>query len=64
MLRGVSSIWSAVLCQVKGLGLLFQLSVQVLIEFWRSRTEVWMARRSHLVVSSENQRSTRFIHEL
>ena len=60
----VSSIWSAVLCQVKGLGLLFGLSVRVLMEFWRSRAEVWLPRRSHSAVSSENQRSTRSIQEL
>ena len=55
---------SAVLCHVKGLGSLFQLSVQALMESLRSVTEVWAPRRSHLVVSSENQRSTRFIQEL
>ena len=46
----MSSIWSAVLCQVKGLGFSFQLSVQALMEFWRSGTEVWLPRRIHLVV--------------
>ena len=60
----MSSIWFAVLCQVKGLGFSFQLSIRVLMEFWRSGTEVWLPRRSHLAVSSENQRSTRFIEEL
>ena len=57
----MSSIWSAVLCQVKGLGFSFQLSVQALMEFWRSGTEVWLPRRIHLAVVSANQRSTRFI---
>jgi hypothetical protein len=34
------------------------------IEATRSRTERWAERLIHLVVSSANQRSTRFSHEL
>ncbi len=60
----VSKISSAVLCQVKGLGSLFQLSVQVLMESLSSLTLRCVPRLSRLVVSSENQRSTRFIQEL
>ena len=60
----LSSVSSAVLRHVKGLGLSFQLSIQALMESLRSLTLVWVPRRSHLVVSSENQRSTRFIQEL
>ena len=49
---------------MKGLGSWFQLSTQALMESLRSLTLVWVPRRSHLVVSSENQRSTRFVQEL
>jgi len=48
---------SAVLCQTNGLGLSFQLAIQVRIERTRSRTEWWVPRLIHLVVSSANQRS-------
>jgi hypothetical protein len=51
---------SAVLCQMKGLGSSFQLVIQVRIEATRSLTERCVPRLSHLVVSSANQRSTRF----
>ena len=61
---GLSRIWSAVLCQAYGLGWSFQLVIQVRIEATRSRTEWWLPRLIHLLVSSANQRSTRLSQEL
>jgi len=52
------------LCQTNGLGLSFQLVIQVRIEATSSRTERWALRLIHFVVSSANQRSTRFSQEL
>jgi hypothetical protein len=60
----VSRISSALLCQTNGLGLSFQLVIQVRIEATSSRTERWALRLIHFVVSSANQRSTRFSQEL
>src|SRR5271154_7341797 len=59
-----SRIWSVVLVQTKGLGSSFQVSIQARMSLLSWCTERWVARRSFLVVSSENQRSTRFSHEL
>src|SRR5205807_2419410 len=42
----------------------FQLVIQVRIEATRSRTERWLPRLIHFVVSSANQRSTRLSQEL
>jgi hypothetical protein len=39
-------------------------SIQAWIEAVSSATERWVPRRSHLVVNSANQRSTRFSQEL
>ncbi len=55
---------SAVLRQMKGRGLWFQCSTQSLMSRRSSATEWWVERRSFLVVSSENQRSTWLSHEL
>ena len=60
----LSRISSAVLCQMKGFGSSFQLVIQVRIEATRSRTERWLPRLIHFVVSSANQRSTRLSQEL
>jgi hypothetical protein len=49
-----------VLVHTNGRGLSFQVSIQAWIELVSSATERWVPRRSHLVVSSANQRSTRF----
>jgi hypothetical protein len=46
------------------LGSSFQLVIQVRIEATSSRTERWALRLIHFVVSSANQRSTRFNQEL
>jgi len=51
-----SRIWSAVLVQTYGRGLSFQVLIQARMSALSWRTEVWVARRSFLVVSSENQR--------
>ena len=59
-----SRIWSAVLVQTKGVGLSFQVSIQARMSALSWRTERWAPRRSFLVVSSANQRSTRFSQEL
>src|SRR4029078_309834 len=58
-----SRIWSAVLVQTYGRGLSFQVLIQARMSALSWRTEVWVARRSFLVVSSENQRSTRLSQE-
>ena len=60
----MARISSALLCQTNGLGLSFQLVIQVRIEATRSRTERWALRLIHFVVSSANQRSTRLSQEL
>ena len=52
------------LVQTNGLGSSFQLVIQVRIEATRSRTERWLPRLIHFVVSSANQRSTRLGQEL
>src|SRR5213596_846670 len=59
-----SRISSAVLVQTNGLGLSFQVSIQARMSALSWRTERCVPRRSFLVVSSANQRSTRFNHEL
>src|SRR3954449_12084089 len=59
----LSRIWSAVLCQTNGCGLSFQLPIQVLRSAVRAVTDLCAERRSILLVSSANQRSTRFIHD-
>jgi len=46
------------------LGTSFQLAIQLRIEATRSLTERWAPRLIHFVVSSANQRSTRFSQEL
>jgi hypothetical protein len=46
------------------LGFSFQPVIQVRIEATRSRTDRWAERLIDFVVSSANQRSTRFSHEL
>ena len=53
-----SRIWSAVLVQTNGRGLSFQVSIQARMSVLRARTERCAPRRSSLVVSSANQRST------
>jgi hypothetical protein len=60
----VSRISSAVWVHTNGRGAWFQVSIQAWIERSSSATERWVPRRSHLLVSSVNQRSTRFSHEL
>src|ERR671919_1712958 len=60
----VSRIWSAVLVHTNGRGSAFQVSTQAWIDCWSSVTDRWGPRLSHLVVSSANQRSTRFSQEL
>jgi hypothetical protein len=55
----LSRISSAVLAQVKGLGLSFQARVQAVMSASSSRTLRWAERRSLRLVSSANQRSTR-----
>ena len=60
----MSRISSAVLCQTKGVGSSFQWSIQPVIDASRSLVERCVPLRSHLLVSSANQRSTRFSHEL
>jgi hypothetical protein len=59
-----SRIWSAVLVHTNGRGSWFQVSIQDGIEAMSSPTERWVPRRSHLLVSSANHRSTKFNHEL
>ena len=56
----LSRIWSADLCQMKGLGFSFQLATHISTERIKSGTLWCVPRRSHLLVSSANQRSTRF----
>jgi hypothetical protein len=60
----VSRIWSAVLVHANGRGSAFQASIQAWMELVSSATERWVPRLSHLLVSSANQRSTRFSQEL
>jgi hypothetical protein len=60
----VPRIWSAVLVHTNGRGLSFQLSIQDWIACSSSATERWVPRRSPLVVSSADQRSTGFSQEL
>jgi hypothetical protein len=48
---------------MKGRGFAFQAAVHRSIATVNSRTERCAERCSHLVVSSENQRSTRFSHD-
>ena len=60
----VSRISSAVLVHTNGRGSWFQVSIQAWIVGSSSATERWLPRRSHLLVSSANQRSTRFSQEL
>jgi hypothetical protein len=60
----VSRISSAVLVHTNGRGSWFQVSIQAWMDCWSSATERWVARLSHSVVNSPNQRSTRFSHEL
>ena len=55
---------SAVAFQMKGLGSVFQWSAQVVMALVRSATLVKVPRRRRLSVSSLNQRSIRFSHEL
>jgi hypothetical protein len=47
------------LCQTKGLGRSFQFVIQVRMEAVSSFTDRWVPRRSHLLVSSANQRIDR-----
>jgi hypothetical protein len=60
----VSRISSAVLVHTNGRGFWFQLSIQAWIDAVSSATERWVPCLSHLLVSSANQRSTRFSQEL
>ena len=60
----VSRISSAVLVHTNGRGFRFQASIQSWIEAVSSATERWVPRRSHVLVSSANQRSARFSQEL
>ena len=60
----LSRIWSAVLRQMKGRGLLFQCSTQLLMSRRSSATLRCVARRNFFVVNSENHRSTWLSHEL
>jgi hypothetical protein len=55
---------TSVAFQMKGRGSWFQCSAQVVIAALSSATLVNRPRRSALSVSSLNQRSTRFSHEL
>jgi hypothetical protein len=55
---------SAVAFHTNGRGSVFQCSAQVVIAAARSATLVNTPRRSRLSVSSLNQRSIRFSHEL
>jgi hypothetical protein len=52
------------LVHINGRGSWFQVSIQDGIEAMSSPTERWVPRRSHLLVSSANHRSTKFNHEL
>jgi hypothetical protein len=56
----VSRISSAVLVHTDGRGSAFQVSIQAWMEPVSSATEWWLPRLSDLLVSSANQRSTRF----
>jgi hypothetical protein len=60
----LSRISSADLCQPNGFGSSFQFVIQVRIEATSSRTERWLPRLIHFVVSSANQRWTRLSQEL
>src|SRR3954447_21195422 len=59
-----SRIWSAVFVHTNGRASSFQVLIQARMSELRARTERCAPRRSFLVVSSANQRSTRFSHEL
>ena len=68
--RSVRSSWPGcrgsrrrVLCHTKGFGSSFQLSIHAVMTASNSLVERCVPRRSHLLVSSANQRSTRFIHD-
>jgi len=61
---GLGGFGCVVLGQAKALGVSFQLVIRVRIEATRSGTERWALRLIHFVVSSANQRSTRFSQEL
>jgi hypothetical protein len=52
------------LVHANGRGSAFQVSIQAWIACSSSATERWLPRLSHLLVSSANQRSTRFSQEL
>src|SRR3954464_11014496 len=60
----LSRISSAVLRQTKGRGSSFQWATHWSMSRRRSATLWWVERRSFLLVSSANQRSTWLIHEL
>jgi hypothetical protein len=60
----VSRISSAVLVHTNGRGSWFQMSIQDWIDRLSCGTDRCVLRRSHLLVNSENHRSTRFSHEL
>ena len=59
----MSRISSALLCHTKGFGSSFQLSIHAVMSASSSLVERCVPRRSHLLVSSANQRSTWLIHE-
>src|SRR3954451_19512959 len=59
----LSRIWSADLCQTNGFGLSFQAAIQAGRTAVRAGTEWCAERRSRLLGSSANHRSTRFIHD-
>ena len=61
MFRDLSKISSAVLCHTYERGSSFQVPTQSVMDAARSLTLRCVPRRSHLLVSSANQRSTRFI---
>jgi hypothetical protein len=54
---------SAVLCQTNGLGFWLQLSTHARMSAASFLVLRWAERYSFLVVSAENHRSTRFIHD-
>jgi hypothetical protein len=55
----VSKIWSAVLVQTNGLGLVFHSLIHLRMSASSSVMLWWALRRSLRLVSSANQRSTR-----
>src|ERR671910_3570947 len=59
----LSRMSSAVRCHTNGRGLSFQAPIQALRAVVSSLTERWAERRSIRLVSSANQRSTRFSHD-